>query len=1155
MATAVMIPGLRGSLLSHDALDAAPDVIDRTAAHRRLADWHEQVRIEGGPVWPARVVFDRVAVPFCRLLGFEVIPAGGEARWCRALLHREGNVAATMSAFAWGQDPGTTWRESVRGGIAAGSRWCYCFAGPTLRVYDAQRTHSRRFAEFDLAILSSHPAAFGLAWSLLADPLALDEAVRRSERHRASVRDALQLGVQDALGHLTRAFAAAYRPSAAARRSRAVDLLDESLVVIYRVLFLLFAEARGLVPSWHPVFRDGYTIESLRPSVETQPRPRGVWEALQAIARLAHRGCRAGSLRVPPFNGRLFSPSDAPLADSIPLDDGAVRHALMALTTRPTAHGRQRIAYGDLGVEQLGGVYERVLDYEMAPARDRSAPLVRSGRRKATGTFYTPRSVTEYLVRRTLAPLAEDAEPEAILGLRVLDPAMGSGAFLVAACRYLASAYEAALLREGSVAGSDLSEAERAGFRRIVAQRCLFGVDLNPMSVQLARLSLWLTTLSGSRPLTFFDHHLRTGNSLVGAGVADVRLRRSGGRAASGPLPLLDALPLEEIVGAAVTSRESLRDGLEDTIEQIRGKERLFAELQSAGAPLSRWRAIADLWCAGWFDHRCRGVSRGTFEALIDTALGRGTSLPETVIRDLLRAGREAAEAGRFFHWELEFPEVFHGADGAPLARPGFDAILGNPPWEMLRGDAGDAAVRKQAAGAGSALTRFVRDSGIYRLQGTGHANLYQMFVERALGLLRRDGRLGIVVPWGFASDHGSAALRRHILRATSIDSFVVVDNVEALFPIHRGLKFVLLTISNSRPQPAAGVTLPVRSGLRSAAEFDRLPDAGEDPQAVPVSIRLIEELSGDQLAVPDLRTPLDVRIAAQIAAAARPAGDPAGWNLRFGRELNATDDRAHFNQAGRGLPVIEGKQVQPFAVDVDASRHHIQAGAVARVLGRRPFEQPRLVYRDVAAASNRLTLIAAVLPAGTITTHTLFCLNTPLDDDAPAFRRRNVQQLRRQLHGAAASHHARDRGDHRAAATAKAGPDVERVRRRGRACPRTCRRSRQCRAARPAPRPGRPAVRSRCCSLYARARHLSARRCAAAGGIDGGVYPYGIVIAIRADLRFRHRPAQVHRLPRVYDRMQGRTSDSCRREPLLGEDRGEGNVPRHPAILLPGSL
>src|SRR5262249_6712220 len=188
--------------------------------------------------------------------------------------------------------------------------------------------------------------------------------------------------------------------------------LAEALTVVYRILFLLFAEARGLVPDWHPVYRDSYTIESLRPQVESGGSDAGLWQSLQAIARLAHRGCRAGTLTVVPFNGRLFSPSGAPLAESMTIDDRIARDVLLAVTTDRAGDRRARISYADLGVEQLGAVYERVLD----------AAGPKEGTRKSTGTFYTPRSITEYLVRRTLAPLVRGRPPESILAIRVLDP-------------------------------------------------------------------------------------------------------------------------------------------------------------------------------------------------------------------------------------------------------------------------------------------------------------------------------------------------------------------------------------------------------------------------------------------------------------------------------------------------------------------------------------------------------------------------------------------------------------------------------------------------------------------------------------------------------------------------------------------------------------
>jgi hypothetical protein len=527
-----VIAGLTGSLLSHDALSRSPvaNQEDVAADWREIRAWHARVAGEMGPAAGARAVLDRLAAPLLERLGFRVVPLGDRGGgWLHAQLETSGRAVGALVVTGWGRDPSSTWRETVRLGIGNTVRWCFCVTGPALRVVDANRTYSRRYAQFDLESTIQDPAAFATFRRLIhadafaTSPTALDLAVAASEQFRAEVRMSLQHGVLEALQSLLTAFACARRHRRQA--ANAAALLDESLVVIYRVLFLLFAEARGLVPRWHRVFRDSYTIESLRGPVERLDRPRGLWESLQAIARLAHEGCRAGTLRVTPFNGRLFSPSHAPLAEALSLDDGVVRRAMLALTTRDGPAGRRRIAYADLGVEQLGGIYERILDFSPAAVEGdrREVTLVRAGQRKATGTFYTPRSLTEFLVRRALAPLAADASPDRILSLRIVDPAMGSGAFLVAACRYLATAYEAALVREGVVSTFDVTETDRAAFRRTIAQRCLFGVDINPMAVQLARLSLWLATLAGERPLTFLDHHLRAGNSSGG----DVLLPRA----------------------------------------------------------------------------------------------------------------------------------------------------------------------------------------------------------------------------------------------------------------------------------------------------------------------------------------------------------------------------------------------------------------------------------------------------------------------------------------------------------------------------------------------------------------------------------------------------------------------------------------------------
>jgi hypothetical protein len=984
-----MIPGLSGSLLSHDAIAEAVAAVrqpEAAAAQHHVRGWHAAVVREMGPASSARAVFDRIAVQLGTSLGFHVRPVPGDSGCSfRAVLEAHGTVAAGVLATDWGRDPAAAWRETVLHAIGAGVRWCLCITGPVLRVYDARRTYSRRFAQFDLEVVVNDPAAFGTLWWLLSAeafaglPTGLERAIALSEQYRTEVSASLQEGVRDALTSLLRAFASTRRRNQP-HRDPAV-LMDESLVVVYRILFLLFAEARGLVPAWHPIYRDSYTVESLRPAIESVENPRGLWQSLQAIARLAHRGCQAGALRVPPFNGRLFSPAHAPLAESLQLDDRAVRDAMVSLTTRPSPGGRQRIAYSDLGVEQLSGVYEQVLDFApIASPGSAAIALVPTGRRKATGTFYTPRALTEFMVRRVLAPLVTDATPEQILSLRVLDPAMGSGAFLVAACRYLASAYESSLLRTEALSAHDLSEGERAVFRRTIAQRCLFGVDINPMAVQLGRLSLWLATLAADRPLTFLDHHLRAGNSLVGASLDDVHRRASskvGGRMPRPGLPLFELDQADDAVRASVGSRLSLAQDPCDTLEQVRAKERLLTSLQQDGAPLGMWKAIADLWCADWFRQARPSLSR-VFGALVDQLLGKPAVLPARVAEPLLDEAASIARRERFFHWPLEFPEVFHGADGHLSPSPGFDVVIGNPPWEMLRGD-------RASQGDSSALTAFARNSGVYAWQADGHANLYQLFLERAMTLTRMGGRFAIVLPSGFAIDHGSGALRRALLSRSEVDTFVSIENRDGLFPIHRGLKFLVIAATRG----AATTTLPCRSGLRSPEALDALPDVG-DTGAVPLPCSLVEAFGGRQLVVPDIRDAIGIEVVSRCAFSIPALAAPDGWHVTFGRELNATEDRRHFvteKTSSQCLPVVEGKLVQPFAVEVGAARSYIHAKTAARLLGAAgAFTRPRLAYRDVASPANRLTLIAAIVPAGVVTTHTLFCLKAAVDPDIQWF-------------------------------------------------------------------------------------------------------------------------------------------------------------------------
>ena len=996
-----MLSGISGSLIASAFLEdvVLPELAASAGdgcAHRvrELQRWWRRTERMLGPASSARAVVDVGAVPLLEVLGCQVQHLEPHSGGFIGALQTPGGAAVVLRTTPWGADAGAAWRDAVRAGRMAQTRWGLVYTGPALRVVDASRTWSRRALEFDLrqciADERSGPALLALIGRMSTSAAdGFSALVDRSDAHGVAVCRLLGDGVLEALAALLASLDASGRRDPPEPDGTRV-VFDQAVTLVYRLLFLLFAEARSLVPMWHHVYRDAYTIDALCKRATERPHSRGLWRAFQAVSRLAHAGCRAGDLVVTPFNGRLFSPRHTPLAEVARVPDAVVARAVVALATSPGRRGRERVAYSDLGVEQLGAVYERVLEYE--PTGPRGARLLTrtSHERKSTGSFYTPRAMTDFLVRRTLHPLVVNKSAGDILQLRVLDPAMGSGAFLVSACQYLAAAVERALIAEGQWGDGDV-RGRRADVRRSVAQRCLFGVDLNPMAVQLARLSLWLTTLASDRPLTFLDHHLASGDSLLGARVTDLtsppqnrqRGRRQSHRDA---LPLFAGDSAEHFATRVIPDRLRIAIEPADTPAAVHDKENALTRLSAPGTPLARLKRIADLWCASWFWGE-DDLSAATFADVAASQTGGASALHEKHRAEILERAAVIAGAHRFFHWELEFPEVFFDAHGHPATDAGFDAVIGNPPWDMLRADTGDKGTRDRAQGERAARLRFFRDSGVYRCESRGHANRYQLFLERALQLARRDGRIGMILPSGLATDQGSATLRRTLMDTVQIDRLVGFDNREGIFPIHRDVKFLLVTGSKGHVTER----LTCAFGHSRADWLDELPDASSDDpprvRAIVLSRSLLETWDPQHLGIPLLTAPEDLQILAQVAASVLRLSDATGWNARFGRELNATEDRHHFTARGTSsdrLVVVEGKHLEPFRVISEASTLTISSALAATLLEpERTFRRARLGYRDVASATNRVTLIAARLPPGTITTHTVFCLKTSLDGNA----------------------------------------------------------------------------------------------------------------------------------------------------------------------------
>ena len=653
-------------------------------AHRAFRAWRTGCR-DLGPSSSLRAMSDVAAAPLARLLGFSVSSTLADAPIQLDLIST--NVRVPCVVCPWADVLDRRWRDAVLAARRLGSRWALIFNGTHLRLLDALRAPSRRWLEFDLDLTADTPECFGVLWRTLrvemfvpatasaAPPL--DLLIARADARAVGVCRSLRDGVLSASGDVLTAMLVRHRPD------DVLSAFEQSLTVVYRMLFLLFAESRGLVPMWHPVYKAGYSIDALRSAAE-RGRALGIWDALRAVCRLAHDGCRAGDLNVTPFNGRLFDVSRAPLVERGDLDDEAASRAVLSLTTRVSkGRGRERIAYRDLGVEQLGAVYETLLDYEpqsrpIAGRRSPSGPhpqfavsLERgSSARKTTGSFYTPQPIAQYLVRQTIRPLVTGRTANEILSLKVLDPSMGSGAFLVAACRFLAESYEEALIDSGSCLAGDVGPAERAAFHRLVAERCLFGVDLNPMAVQLARLSLWLATLARDRPLSFLDHHIRTGDSLLGAwlsSLADPVGRRP--RRESTTRALFDEDEIRSVTRHLMPIRFALA-GPDDTIDQVKAKERALAGLELFDSMLTKWKLVADLWCAHWLGVPSRAQARA-YRALADFVLTGRSTLPEHIVHRQLDQRGQLSATHRLFHWSSNSPRRSSTVRGSGGPTPG----------------------------------------------------------------------------------------------------------------------------------------------------------------------------------------------------------------------------------------------------------------------------------------------------------------------------------------------------------------------------------------------------------------------------------------------------------------------------------------------------
>jgi len=684
------------------------------------------------------------------------------------------------------------------------------------------------------------------------------------------------------------------------------DVRQAALILLYRLLFLLYAEDRDLLPVNDSRYDDYGLRKSVRDDIAQRMGQGDVFSGvagnyyghIRTLCRQVDQG--DPTIGLPPYNGGLFSPQAAPLLQQVQLNDAVLAPIIYDLSHAWSDGGRRYVNYRDMTVQQLGSIYERLLERE--PVRGEDGEIVvrpNSYARKDSGSFYTPQPLVDLIVERTLGPLIEERRQrferhaallkssgrakdaraselrrydpaEAALELKVLDPAMGSGHFLVTAVDYLSDAiaelvesvpasvpwldghYVSPLVDRIEAIRREILERARAAdwvvdeaqlsdqaiIRRMVLKRCIYGVDKNPLTVELAKVSLWLHSFTVGAPLSFLDHHLRCGDSLIGLRVHDAteEMKRLG------KMYSPSAIQAAENATGGMQQIEEMSDA---DISEVEASASLFHEVEKTTAEL---RSLLDTLCGvHWLAAGMKKKARGEFEAPLvgafalreEEAFALLTDGPDRVdaadpirqrtfwpaFSEMWRSAREIAGRERFLHWQVAFPGVWQGwQDDRP--KGGFDAVIGNPPWDQIEqpevewfalrdeeialaptGARRKALIKEKTQSGGelalayqevrrntAAMRSLIRESGAYPLLSGGRVNLYSLFVERAMGLIKSDGIVGLLTPSGIYADKTAARFFKSVSTNGRVGGLFDFENRKIFFKdVHASFKFCAL--------------------------------------------------------------------------------------------------------------------------------------------------------------------------------------------------------------------------------------------------------------------------------------------------------------------------------------------------------------------------
>lgn len=740
------------------------------------------------------------------------------------------------------------WLTEVKWGILTDGRYWRLYERETSKRLDI-------FYEIDLENIIENGFTedfkyFYLFFRRDAFPDFIERVYKGSVDYAEAVGKELKENVYQALKILAQGFLKT--PGNDLKEAHLKEIHDNSLILLYRLLFILYAEYRGLLPiGENRLYTDSYSLDALKKEIAASldrsehiaTSTHGYWNRLKELFETVNIGNT--ELEVPPYNGGLFDPDKHEFFEKYRVGDLFIAKTVDLLSR---SSDRAYIDYGSLEIRHLGSIYEGLLEYKLRIAEEdivsikekgkevfvtfekakqqkkkvKEQEIIRKGEvylvtdkgeRKATGSYYTPDYIVKYIIENTLGPLIEEKRGKVsekiqeikekirktrgydrkflerelrevegslldeILSIKVLDPAMGSGHFLVEATDFLArellkvlsgeplqaSAKEMLIKETPEPYGGKEPEEDIRWARREVVEKCIFGVDLNPLAVELAKLSLWLYTVAKNSPLNFLDHHLRCGNSLIGANIGDLvslpEVKKKKVESAFVQLGLFESI-FKEKVNILLGAFAQIEGLPSDTVEQIREKGGLYNNFRKI---VSRFQDVADVWTSVYFQND--ELTQFKYQMLENNLRVTDEEWDKLSQESWFKKAKEMGDKKRFFHWELEFPEVFFEGHQRK-ENPGFDAAIGNPPYLLLQ----PQNVEKKEL-------NFYKEFKI----STYKIDIYHLFIEKCIYLLRNQAKLSFITPASFLTNNYTKNLRSFILENSSIKQIVTIP--DGVFP------------------------------------------------------------------------------------------------------------------------------------------------------------------------------------------------------------------------------------------------------------------------------------------------------------------------------------------------------------------------------------